>query len=322
MSDYGFYIIHEMVEAVSPLKGKPKKSSDFMFDIPGYTGSITFQKDGTAYIVSKDAFGQLGWGLRTHKRANERGEVREIENSKRIIVEVDHKGKIIPDEKPFVEPLLKLSDKISLKDINETVEQLADLGDDGLVRMVDGKYAGRAIKKDKYREYMLEKENEMLQTRTDLVEEFGRKGIQDLVGHYDRLSIPDCVLITPYLMISFPRAGRMTNHEIDRPISWRKKTEFNAHTGTGQSGVVLYFDKPSVYMESPFAVGVTINTAEFALKEIEEGAMIKKTQEYWKEVSEQLSLLSQSIDHATWYVEQLNNVHNALWADKIQEFKR
>ena len=307
---YAINIIKKMVEAVSPLEGKPD-TKDFLYDIPGHKGSITLQNDEIMYVISKGCFGQLSWGLSTGQPAGVKELLPEIKEFQPIFIESDREFYALGEEY-YSKPIISCFKKgLSLDGIDRLVEDLSALPDDQKVRLILGDDRGRVISRSRYMEMMEKKEDKMLQNFLDMNEPFSKVSTTMKPENiYTSLMLPDAVFMTPYLMISFPRAGRM---DFKEPNVWRKNTELKVNTTYSS---ILNFDKPSVYRSSPFAVSITVNAADLNGKNSDEEAF-----EYLEKVKEQLKVLEPAVGLAKEYVNQFNELHNSLWAEKIRNTK-
>ncbi|MEK6861837.1 MAG: hypothetical protein AABY07_07770, partial [Nanoarchaeota archaeon] len=203
-----------------------------------------FQRDGSLFVVSQEGLGVVSFGLSTSQIREPRyGETQppEILESRNAILEwvkedYQTRPRLLEGEEQHLKAIAFGPDSTQfyLKDIVETAGELSKIPDDGNIRLVshdtryhshkygyaaDGidvlVYAARVMNRERYLE-LLRKKEEILKE----IAGFSVEDKRDLSETYKRLKFPDCVVLTPHIVVSFPRAG-------SRNGSWTSTTEFS-----------------------------------------------------------------------------------------------
>ncbi len=290
---------------------------------------VLFQRDGSLYVASADGFGKVGYGLRTAPEEiqpwEERRQSPEIVESQDAIKKWVgdswyKKPKFLNGEQKYFKSIVFGSDSnsFSLEEITKIAQELAKLPDDGKIRMVlhgsnyhSHKYGyaadgidvfiqqARVMGRDRYLELMRKKENKILQDMESLAET--KDNVND---RYQRLTFPDCVILTPYMFVSLPRRGRLDfhRHELD---AWKQDTTLK-----------ISYSGSSTYDESPFAMHITLNAQYLKIKDAEKLIMTKD--KVLEHISKELSAVKSNMELAEKFIARINEVHNKVSAKDIK----
>lgn len=290
---------------------------------------VLFQRDGSLYVASAEGFGQVTYGLSTTPEEiqpwERREQLPEIAESQDAIEKLvgdlwNKKPKFLNGEQKYFKTIVfgPDSNSFSLEEITKTAQEFAKLPDDGKIRMIlhssnyhshkhgyaaDGidvfVQQARVMSRDRYLELMREKENKILQDMECLAE------TKDKVGDkYQRLTFPDCVILTPYMLVSLPRGGRLDlrRRELD---TWKQDTTLEiSHSGS------------STYDESPFAVHITLNAQYLEIKNAERLTMIKD--KVPEQINRELNAVASNMELAEKFIARINAVHNKISARDIK----
>ncbi len=304
---------------------------------------VLFQRDRSLYVASADGFGQVTYGLPT--RTGQIPDYRKeplpaiAESTDAFPKEASgrsKKPKFISGEQPYFQAIAFGSDtnQFTLEDMTKAAEQLAELPDDGKIRMIDHDssyhshkhgYAAdgidvyvqdaRVMDRNRYLELVREEEDKLVRA----IGQVGEVGNMDCkYNNYELLKIPDVVIVTPYLMVSLPRKGRLHLHR-DEPDSWTEQTYLKSNYSGSTMGSILHHNEVELSEEFPYQVYITINA--------------RKLQEQWKEgleysgkhlidkISEQLFAITSSMPIAERFLGMLNGVHNKVCFGEIEQRK-
>jgi len=319
---------------------------DFAIDIMQMISSpapVMFQRNSSLFIASQQGFAQITYGLNTQsqKKAEWQEEAPEILESQDAIIRRseegfrDYKTTFRKGEGKYLLPILfsKDSDAFTLEDMIKAAEALQKLPDDGKIRMVshDSTYhshkygyaadgidvwvcAARVMNRKRYLE--LVKKNE-----TDLLGSIGAlEGLshQQISASYSRLKFPDCVIMTPYLLVSFPRGGRLSNLEHNQ-TDWRQSTSLE-HSWNGTSnGSILTYRELRNDVESPFNIYVTLNSLSFKGKT--QSSLESKSASLINQFKKELDALYKATEKGQLSIESINNAHNKACTTEIKRFR-
>ena len=316
------YAVDVMIAAVRAISG---------------TEPIYFQRGGF-FAVAPNVVGKLSYGLSlTPENPNNerwREELPEIVASEDAFEGKKEGRKIKSSEVDYFKPLVFHEDsggEFSIKSINEGLkDQLSKLKDDGKIRMVDHYsqyhshkhgYAcdgsdiflteARVMSREKYLELIRKDEEEFLEYISKEENDL-RKVYSDSEVRYMSSSpvrIPDVTIITPNLMASLPRLGKLNLDE--RKQGWTIETDL--------SGGTSYRDIESTN-ESPFSISVKYNIKSITAKDGKQLDM---------EVKSSLSPLTKELDafrsvmpRIENYLGRINSAHNLGCGKKIEEHRR
>lgn len=312
---------------------------DFVLKVMGEISSskpVLFQRDGSLYVASEEGFGQVTYGLRTEPENiqpwERRGQSPEITESVDGIKErSDGKLKFLDGEQKYLKAIAFGPDYVSfsLEEITADAQKLAGLPDDGKVRMIchstryhshkfgygaDGidvnVEIARVMDRNRYLELIREKEDKLIQAIEQMGETRSRRDISE---SYKQIKIPDGVIVTPYMIISLPRRGRL-HSDTDRPDSWTLNTRLDGKEGFQEHyGSILHHRVPSTYNESPFKVSVTLNAHN--LENVDAGDKLLER------IGAELNAVKSNIAIADSFVAKMNAAHNTGCALDIKENK-
>ncbi|MBU1198274.1 MAG: hypothetical protein KKF46_05135 [Nanoarchaeota archaeon] len=306
------------------------------------TEPVLFQRDGLLYIASEQGFGQVTYGLRTRPEEiqswENRGQSPEIAESEDAIHKwVGDKYNKKPDFKKGEKPYLKAicfgpdDNSFTLEEITKGAQELAKLKDDGKIRMVlhrsgyhSHKYGyaadgidvwvqeARVMDRERYLEIIREKEDKII-NRVEGIENVGER--RDVGESYERLTFPDCVILTPNIMVGLPRSGRLHLHR-DELDSWIKSTRLSINYSGSTKGSILYHQDMDTYDESPFGVSVKLNAKVLNASDVKE--FDSKRQYLIERISKELIAVNSNMALAEEYVARLNAIHNKICAPNIE----
>ncbi len=289
---------------------------------------VLFQRDGSLYIASAEGFGQATYGLSITPEEiqpwEKRRQLPEIVESHDAIEKWVgdswyKKPKFLNVEQKYFKTIAfgPDSNSFSLEEITKTAQELAKLPDDGKIRMIlhssnyhSHKYGyavdgidvfvqqARVMGRDRYLELMREKENKILQDMESLAETK-----DNFNTRYQRLTFPDCVILTPYMLVSLPRSGRDLHR--DELAPWKQDTTLK-----------ISYNNPSTYHESPFAVYITLNAQYLEIKDVERLTIVKD--KVLEQINGGIRAVESNMNLAKNFIAGINAVHNKISAQDIK----
>lgn len=232
-----------------------------------------FQRDSAFYAVTPAGFGKVSGGLSLTTQNPEQKEWRcglpEITDSVNVLLQrgkENYQSTFIEGERERFLPLIFHTDsygRFSLESMASTAIALSQLPDDGNIRMIghiisyhSHKYgyaadgsdtwltAARIMKCSRHLDIMRAREEQFLQALKSGDEKL-TKEVYDSTG---LVRVPNVFIITPQLMLTFPRKGVIDYHH---DVSWKPDTEF--------SGEIPVYHEVCTYDRSPFALHATLN---------------------------------------------------------------
>ncbi len=247
----------------------------------------------------------------------------ELLESDDLILAFEGKGFLYPKpilkegELPYIEPIMFRHDDnaFALEEMVKVAEQLETLPDDGNIRMishssgyrrhgygVDGidvnVEGARAMNREHYLQLMRQKEDNIYQDMIDRA--------PNVIKHLQistPLEFPDCVIITPYLMFSFPRPGR---------IGYSGFEGWDAHTRFGKE--MMRYKEFSQYLEAPFGARIRINAVDLAdLADVADD--FSQAKEIYKSIiSKQLDVIDSEMEKINQLVDKLREMHRNAYS--------
>jgi hypothetical protein len=316
---------------------------DFVLDVmKGLSSSkpVLFQRDGSLYVASAEGFGQITYGLNTTPEKiqswEKRGQPPEIAESEDAIHRWvgngwNKKPAFKKSEKPYLNAIAFGSDSKSftLEEITKAAQELAELSD-GKIRMVshwsgyhshkhgyvaDGIDAGvleaRVMDRNRYLELIRENEDKLLQSIKDLGQITEPENFHKA---YSKLTFPDCVILTPYMMVSLPRVGRLHLHR-DEPDSWKQNTRLGSNYDGSTRGSILNHFYIDTSNESPYNISVKLNAQD--LRTANAGYEVSER------INEELDAVTSNMAIAEEFISKINKIHNdEVSAQDIKRRKR
>ena len=317
-----------------------KYAVDFVLNVmKGLSSSepVLFQRDGTLFVVSQEGFGQVSYGLRTSPERIESWQKRE--QSPEILESEDilqhsgdevHKTKSFrKKDRPYLEAICFGPDAnlFTLEGLSETARKMAKLPDDKRIRMVshDSNYhshkygyacdgidvsvaAARVMNRDRYLELIRDRETKIIEA----IESLGNAKIRGEVERaYQKSDFPDCIIMTPYIMINLPRKGVLDMHGSGQG-SWNQRTSLGHNTRMSRGGILAYYEIDTS-CESPFGVVIKLNaqTLETA-RDCDEGLA---------RIAKEVGIVNSNRSAAEDFISRLNEAHNNVEPDAIRRRK-
>ncbi|MBI5881240.1 hypothetical protein HZB90_03860 [archaeon] len=246
---------------------------------PG-TEPVMFQREKGLYVISGNAVGHMFPAIDT-------SEPRTAREMDALLGSKEMPGKEEEEKRRIIDRCIG---GISLGELVEVGEKLQRT-DDGKVRIV-----GEMLH--------MTKELEKLAT------EARKEKKSPLV--YAPEHFMDCMIITPYILASFPRQGGLRDHlEIG---AWTEDTQIAYHCGN-----ILDFARFSIALrsqDSPFGVYVTMNAQQVKAERPSE--LRHKCEEKSEELKRQCVVLERRLGSISQKIAQLNELHNAINKGYIQ----
>lgn len=294
---------------------------------------VMFQRDYGFFIASPDGFARVAHGLKINSGKYQTPEQKnELRKSKNIVIGRDNAKFRKPpifekSEIPYMDALtfgrrIDSSTEFSLDDLLKTAERLEGLPDDDKLRMVTTQSddwgnlsvdAARVIDRKRYLRAMRKKEEriyaelETLEGCSDGEDVHSRN--HRLQSAYSRIKLPDCAIVTPHLVVSFPRSGVLKFHR-DAPESWR--------TTSTMAGSVLNYSSGSgdgfTSKASPYEAQVKINA--YSWKFQEPSYFQKAHSPVLKRIGEELEVVS-STKGLFDFIGRLNHLHDRVCEKEI-----
>ncbi len=303
------------------------------------SGPVFFQRDEEFYAATPYCFGKIGFGLSTTE--NTRGwngfdkEFPEIGASENIIIgenksRENEKTEFKKGERDYILPLVFNIDSMgdaNLNTISDITSKLKELPDDGKIRMIshDFRYRShkhgyacdgtdiwlseaRVMDRENYFELMREKEEKFFEALKTKNEHF-LNGAYMISTSYPQggkpVKIPDSMIVTPNIMLTFPRLGIIDYHNRDQ--SWDNKKDL------GKERPI--YSAISTYEKSPFLAHLTLNRKimqAYNLSELEE-----LTSETMEKISKDLVGIKKSMPQIQSFLLRINNIHNQCFKENI-----
>ncbi len=287
---------------------------------------ISFQRDGSLYAVSPEGFGQVTYGLHTTLRAIQGEQDKypwkeielppEIKESEDVIIgnkedpedEYNEAPIFRKEDRPFIKAISfgPDSDGFTLEEMAGIYHELAELPDDGKIRMVfhnnayhSHKYGyacdgidvwveeARVMGRDRYMELVRQKEDELI------------GAMKNNMSWGERV-FPDCLILTPLLKVTAPRKGKFDNEN----QAWDEKTKLKQIYGySGQGGVLSFGD----YYELPFDMFVSINYED--LPGCSQENFKSKMADHLEKLNKQLNIVYSNMPGE--FIEKMNKSYNS-----------
>jgi len=301
---------------------------------------VLFQRDGEFYAFTPYCFGKVSLGLATNENNPEKHkfvkEFPEILASENIILSKTEReneaAKFKKGERAYILPLVFNVDRggeSSLESMAVVFAKIKKLPDDKKIRMIahDFQYhshkhgyacdgtdiwlnSARVIDKEQYLDLMRAKEEEFFrafgETDSRLLEYAYMQSTDSPQGGKP-VKIPDSVVVTPNIILTFPRPGVLNYHERDQ--SWNSKTDFSGEHMPVYGGV-------STYNKSPFSAHLILNRRIMQAQTPEE--LDKLTSEVIVKISEDFVGLREAMPQIESFLSRINNAHNSHFAKSVQ----
>ncbi|MBN2052385.1 hypothetical protein JW756_02685 [Candidatus Woesearchaeota archaeon] len=308
---------------------------------------VMFQRDGSLFIASKQGFAQVTYGLHVmpQKRHELDSEVPEILESKNAILQrvKDTRGesKIVfrKTEKKCIQSIIFGTDDntFTLEDIIKSASALQELPDDKKIRMVshDSGYhshkygyaadgidvwvaAARVMDRERYLELVRKNEDDMLESMAR-IKDIKHISTQPTDELYRNLKFPNCLILTPNLLASFPRKGSLRNAMHDEK-DWNNSTRLENNWNGTNNGSILRYSELRHDMESPFSFYIDLNSSRFKAKTAEE--LANKGGKLINQMEKELEALRLAAEKGQSFIERLNAVHNEVCTIAIETLKK
>ena len=293
-----------------------------------------FQRDGSFYVVSTCGYGKLSYGLSIRPENPDKHswkrELPEIIDSDNIIIQMsknshedaNEKTQFKNGEKPYVAPLIFNRDSnghSSLEEMANIAKSLKVLPDDGKIRLVSHsqlyhshKYGyacdgtdtwlddARVMNRDRYFELIRVIEDKFFETLLDrnekaIVRAYAESNVSFSDGR--PIKIPDTFIITPNIMLTFPRFGALDFHN---PL-----TTWMADSDLSECPV---YNRINQIERSPFAFYCMINRKMIEAQtanSFEEGMS-----QSIKSISDDLAGANTAMPLIESFLEKINEAHN------------
>lgn len=316
-----------MTYAVDFVLGIMKSLSDDEFsDEP-----VLFQRDGSLHIASEQGFGQVNYGLRTAPQEGNGEQPPEITESTDAILGWEGEGRgtkpiVNQPERAYLTAIAYGPDRRSftLDEMAKTARELRKLSDDGKIRMIShgssyhshkGGYGmdgtdvwvreARVMDRERYLGLLREREDALLKEMEFQL----RSGRGNLSHRYTQVKFPDCVILTPYMMVTLPRRGMLDSFG---PEHWTTRTQLGAIYPL--SADILHHGEVNSFSESPFAVEVKLNAQNVGpiSSDGKELVGIPET------LAHELRAVTNNLDLANQFIAKMNALHDRLCAEDIE----
>ncbi|MDP1694766.1 MAG: hypothetical protein Q8L34_04465 [Candidatus Woesearchaeota archaeon] len=297
---------------------------------------VLFARNGALYVVSPQGFGQVAYGAVDMKLAQD------------VRVDVDYGQEtldIITSELPYFKAIALRDHTFSftLDDMVKVAQTLGKLPDNNKIRMIangdsyvlslDGMRVNlehaAIMDREAYLDYLRRKEEKILtnlaqrERRLRSADAHFSAGLMNSIPRsiprdlYDSEVLPDCVIMTPYLSVSLPRAGTLDRQESH---FWTPQTPLKPQHNNSTTGSVLHQPHVDTYQESPFGVHVTFNTQRF------HGVFPESLQSAGEDlvdrINQQRSAVASSMHLVLPLLDRLNALHNSMCQSDIESRKR
>jgi hypothetical protein len=170
-------------------------------------------------------------------------------------------------------------------------------------------HEARVMDSERYLELIRAKEDELIHAMSQLGERSAveRRSIDEA---YRKLELPDCVVLTPHMMVSLPRSGRLKLHR-DEPDSWTVDTGLAPISSDPRERSILYYNDVSSYKESPFGMKIALNSYGGDDPITALGRM-----------NDEVEAIYSNTPVARGFLERINSVHNELCAPNIDSSRQ
>jgi hypothetical protein len=284
---------------------------DFVLDVMTAISSakpLLFQRDGQLYVVSNEGFGKVSYGLDMDSNgSNDMTSYDALKNGNKFIV----------NEKAYFDSIAFGPDtrQFTLDDIIKTAQKLSALPDDGKVRMISHneryhshKYGyasdgidvwvekARVMDKGRYLYNMRENEANILKDLDIFrakAESNGRSSSSSWEA-YNNLPKPDCVIITPNMVVSLPR--RISFKE------WNENTDLSDTHDSSNNGGISNYNELHMSANSPF--GVYVKLCPQSINLMTDDIIVFDT------INAQLDQVQPRLSNVDDFIAKLNYIHN------------
>jgi len=292
---------------------------------------VFFQRDSNFYAVSPQCYGRFSYHLslvpQNPKGDQWRQELPEITDSEDVVVkrcsdtgiDANEKTKFKKDQRQYIAPLIFNRDSngiFSLETMANTAKALAALPDDGKIRMISHSqsyhshkhgYASdgtdtwlgdaRVMSRERYFELMRAKEEEFFTKLSEIdQDDISRVYERSSVSTRRSTEIPDVTVITPNIMLTFPREGFLDYHN---PLqTWTSETNLRKWPVYGS---VRSLDS------SPFGFYFVVNRKVVETKTLK--GLDSAVTELMTSISDDLTGVKKAMPQIESFLERINNVH-------------
>jgi hypothetical protein len=297
------------------------------------------------FVASEQGFGQVSYGLQTRPRKRDKydKELPEILESEDLVIRTikddfgcGRKQVMLKKEKQYVVPTLFGPDdnRFTLEEMMKTASALQKLPDDKKIRMISHgeRYhshkhgyacdgidvwvdSGRVMDRERYLELVRMNETKLLEAISSL-EKFEQGNIHahtDFYSEYNRLKFPKCAIITPNVLVSFPRGGRLSGTNSGTSEWSSNQTHFNGN-------VIEYGEFEGAHRESPFNFYITLNSHAFHAAAA--GQMVARGGAIIYQAKNEFDAVCASIAQESNFIQTINAIHNKACAKEIEHFKK
>jgi len=301
---------------------------------------VMFQRDGSLYVASGQGFGKVSHGLQTWIKEipswSKEGQPPEILESVSAIeewvgYEWDKKPKFLDGEVEYLRPIVFGADdnSFSLNEVLRAARELAELPDDGKIRMVrhgssyhSHKYGyasdgidvylteARIMDRDRYLGLVRAKEDMILQDIRARMSGVEERHLSEAYQRVTLVTLPDCLILTPNMLVSLPRSGRLEYHR-DRN-SWTNTERFQEN--------VLRLYSAETNTESPYGVQVILNAKNQFVPNTE--SLSSGVDAHLTQLKKELDAVVKHMPLADAFNARLNELHNEVMKPDIESYKR
>ncbi len=322
---------------------------DFVIDVMSRISStkpVMFQRDGSLFVASEQGFGHVSYGLQTRSQKRDKydKELPEILESEDLVIRTiqdkyggGRKRVMLKKEKQYVVPILFGPDdnRFTLEEMMKTAAALQKLPDDKRIRMISHgeryhshKYgyacdgidvwvdSGRVMDRERYLELVRMNETKLLEAISSLEksEQGNIHAHTDFYSEYNRLKFPKCAIITPNVLVSFPRRGRLSGTSSGTSEWSSSQTHFNGN-------VIEYGEFEGAHRESPFNFYVTLNSQVFPPAKTAD-VIASKGEGTISQVRNELDTICAYVAQEPNFIQTINAVHNKACVKEIEHFKK
>ncbi len=309
------------------------------------TPLVFFQRDGSFYATSPQGYGKISYNLslvpQNPRNEEWRQELPEIIDSENVIMKkcedrdrhANEKTEFKKGEKPYISALIFNRDSygvVNLETMAATARSLGALPDDDNIRLLSHnrsyhshKYGygcdgadtwigdARVMNRDRYFELMREKEDDFFEKLHQGDESVIEKAYRNsAVGFMNGrpLEIPDVMVITPNVMVTFPRLGELDHHEPNKV--WTR--EMDLHEWPVYRGVHMS-------ERSPFGIYCVVNKKLIEAKTLN-GLDVGITQ-VMTYLSDDLAGVKKAMPHIESFLDRINYAHNQANNKRIEHIE-
>jgi len=286
---------------------------------PG-TEPVMFQRERGLYVISGNAVGHMFPAIDTSEPRTAR-EMDALLGSKEMPGKEEEEKRMIINhciggislgELVEVGEKLQRTDDRKVRIVGEMLHR--DVSDD-LPRKsrYPSVHEARPVKREGYISLVREHETVMAKELEKLATEARKEKKSPLV--YAPEHFMDCMIITPYILASFPRQGGLHDHT--EMAAWTEDTQIENHCDRfldfGKFGMALR------YQASPFGLYVTMNAQQAKAQRPSE--LRHKCEEKSEELKRQCVVLERRLGSISQKIAQLNELHNAINKAYLQELQ-